>query len=244
MQTLNQVITKEKTVKGNVNSELTALSKQSENPSAFTGFTKKYRPRTEDGEIFPSDNKKVQRNTENIIKEASISLTKLFDITAIKDFNNCGAKADIVIGNEVLVVDCPPPYLIFLEKQLHEYNGIIRDLTELEPEYDWNYNKKTEQYETDVVTTHKTKKVQKPLVLVAPTKEHPGQAQVLTVDETIGNWDTIKLSGAITVSRKKQLLANIQELVIAVRCAKERANMHKVEDVKVGEKLFNFLLKV
>jgi len=243
MKTINQIIAEEKIIKADNNSHNTKLNVLSENPNKFTGFTKKYRPLFEEGEQFPADSKRVQHTTNNIIQDVAKSLTKLFDITLTKDSANCLAKADIEIDGVILAKDCPPTNLIFIEKTLHEIKTIINGLQELDDEFNWTYNTKKEIYESDLVTTHKTKKIQKPLVLISPTKEHAGQAEILSVDETIGYWDMIKLSGGITPARKKQILERIQQLIIAVRCAKEKANMAKAEDKKIGDKIFEYILK-
>ena len=92
-----------------------------------------------------------------------------------------------------------------------------------------------------VVKTTKMKKVQKPLVLYPATEQHPAQTQLVTEDVTVGTWNTVKYSGAITVQRKKQLQRKIRDLIKAVKFAREKANGHEVTDRAAGEIVFGYL---
>jgi hypothetical protein len=168
-------------------------------------------------------------------------LTPLFDVVATKDYGNCLAFADIVVDGEIIASKCPPPYLLFVEKQLHDIDTFIKGLPELEDEYDWTLDANTGLHKTAVFTTHKTKKIQKPLVLIPPTKEHQGKAEIISSDETIGYWDTYKLSGAISSTAKKIYLEKLKSLLIGVKVAREQANAQTVTNQEVGEKIFQFL---
>lgn len=60
-------------------------------------------------------------------------------------------------------------------------------------------------------------------------------------DVTVGNWRTVKFSGALPVKRVNDLLMRVEKLQEAVKFAREEANNMEVEDVKTGEAILGYL---
>ena len=56
-----------------------------------------------------------------MLAEVAGILTRLFDVTLTKDTANCTARADVKIGDSVLLPAVPVTYLLFLEKQLTDH---------------------------------------------------------------------------------------------------------------------------
>jgi hypothetical protein len=241
MAKLCEVISTEKTIKPDVCSKITILHRENQKADRFNGFTKTYRTIKDDGETFPPEQKRVQRTVNDALIELQKVLIPLFDVTATKDYANCLASADIVVDGEIIAKGCPPPYLLFVEKQLHDIDTYLKNLPELDDEFDWKYDDTTGLHRTNVFTTHKTKKVQRPLVLIPPTKEHQGKAEIITSDETVGYWDTHKISGAISTTKKKAMLEKVKSLLIGVKIAREQANAQLVTKQEIGEKIFHYL---
>lgn len=242
MPKLNQVIAIEKSVKSRVYSELTELHKSSQKAEPFNGFVKTYRKKDEEGEDYPAERKKVQVIADALLDRAASILTELFDVTASKDFANCHARADVEVDDQVLVPNAPVSYLLFLEKQLNDLRTFIDKLPELDEADDWSKDENSGLFKTTPIPTHRTKKVQRAIVLYEATKEHPAQTQLITEDVIVGYWDTIKHSGALPVPRKKVLLERVEKLAKAVKFAREKANSADAEEQKIGKKLFTFLL--
>ncbi len=242
MPKLNQVIAIEKSVKSRVYSELTELHKSSQKAEPFNGFVKTYRKKDEEGEDYPAERKKVQVIADALLDRAASILTELFDVTASKDFANCHARADVEVDGQVLVPNAPVSYLLFLEKQLNDLRTFIDKLPELDEADDWSKDENSGLFKTTPIPTHRTKKVQRAIVLYEATKEHPAQTQLITEDVIVGYWDTIKHSGALPVPRKKVLLERVEKLAKAVKFAREKANSADAEEQKIGKKLFTFLL--
>jgi hypothetical protein len=241
-QKLNQVIAIEKGIKQRNNDVGSELYKAAQKPVLFNGFAKKYKPLKEDGEQFPAEAAKVQMTVKQLLKDNSKVLAELLDVTATKDFANCAAKANVVVDGKVLVEQAPATYLLFLEKQLIDLHTLALTLPVLDSAEDWTLDPNADLYKTNVTQTSKTKKVQKSLVLIAPTVAHPGQAVLITEDEMVGNWDTVKLSGAMPKPDKEKLVEKIEKLQKAVKQAREEANVSPAIDVKVADKLLAYLL--
>jgi len=241
MSKLNQILAIEKGIKTRVYTELAELQAATQKPALVNGFTKTYQPRGEDGEMYPPESQKVQYEHQAVLDRISTSLVELFDITATKDWANTAAKADVVVDGKVLVAAVPAPYLLFLEKQLAELSTMVDKMAELDPASDWNVDPNTGLFKTEPTATQRTKKVQRAIVLYDATEHHPAQTQLITDDVVVGQWVTVKLSGAVPVPRKKALLARIEKLAHAVKYAREQANGAEVDDRKVGRALLDYV---
>jgi hypothetical protein len=242
MSKLNQILAIEKGIKTRVYTELQELQAATQKANLVNGFTKTYQPRDEDGETYPPESQKVQFEYQSVLDRIASSLVELFDITATKDWANTMTKADVVIDGKVLVAAVPAPYLLFLEKQLAELSTTVEKMSELDPGSDWNVDPSTGLFKTEPTATQRTKKVQRAIVLYAATEHHPAQTQLITEDVVVGQWVTVKLSGAVPVPRKKALLARIEKLSHAVKFAREQANGADVDDRKVGRIVLDYLL--
>lgn len=241
MSKLNQVIAVEKGVKNRVNATVTTLYKAVQKPVLFDGFVKNWEKSEDDGEDRPAEKKRVQLKVQDILEAVSESLSELFDVTAQKDFANCNAKADVVVGGKVLLTQVPATYLLFLEKQLNDVKSIVISLPTLSPDEDWHEDKALGLFKTESVLTRSTAKVEQPIVLAPATKEHPAQTQLITRDVLVGHWNTVKQSGAAVDERKKTLLRRVELLMKAVKYAREEANEVSAPKQNVGDVIFDYL---
>src|SRR5262249_18343059 len=160
-----------------------------------SGFYKQYQPKDEEGETYPPEHKRVQLAANEQLSSAAQLFTELFDLTATKDYANCSARADVEVGGQVLIAGAPATFLLFLEKQLNDLNTFVNELPTLDEADNWIKDDGAGLFKTEPVQTHRTKKVQKPIVLYDATPEHPAQAQLITEDVTVGHWNTVKHSG-------------------------------------------------
>lgn len=243
VQKLNQVIAVEKGVKQRNNDVGSELVKAVKKPALFNGFAKKYKPLEENNEQFPPETLKVQMTTSQVLKDSNKVLADLLDVTATKDHANCNAKADVKVDGETLLKEVPATYLLFLEKQLTDMHTLVAEFPVLDASEEWALDENAGLYKTDVSQTHKTKKVQKALVMYPATDKHPAQTQLITDDQTVGHWETVKMSGAMPLPDKTKLLEKIEKLQKAVKFAREEANTTLAPDVSVSDKLLGWLFK-
>ena len=238
---LNQIIAIEKGVKSSSFQELTDAHHLLQKPSLLAGISRTYQPKDEEGEQFPPEFTRVQASAETVIKDTAKILTKLFDVTAAKDWANCQAKADVVVDGQTLAADVPATYLLFLEKQLVDMHTFIKKLPTLDPSETWTYDASSDSYATEPVQTAKTKKVPRNHVKAEATEKHPAQVDVYMEDVVVGYWKTVKFSGALPASRVKELLDRVEKLQQAVKFAREEANAIEAPDRKVGQSVFGYL---
>ncbi len=244
MAKLNQVIAIEKGIKARVYSELTDLNKAVQKAELFNGFAKNYQKKDEEGEDLPPERKRVQFQTADVLRKTQRAMSELMAVTARKDWTNCVARASVRINGAAIIENAPVSYLLFLEKQLTDLRTMIGNIPVLDDAENWTKDPNSGLYRAEETKTHRTKKVQKPIVLFPATTEHPAQTQLITEDIIAGFWSQVKQSGAMPKPEKETLLAKVESLLRAVKEAREEANVHDEVDVpNVGNAIFNFLLE-
>ncbi|PRQ06794.1 DUF7873 family protein [Enhygromyxa salina] len=226
---LNQFLAIESDLKKRVFAELTELDKACRKPDLLNGFVATYEALAEDGEHFPTEQKRVQYNAREVLQTIHKSLGELFNIEATKDFANCEVKADVVVDGQTLMAQVPTTFLLFLEKQLKDIGTMVERIVELDPAEDWRSDENDKGMHVSAPSKrHRTKKIQKGIVLYPATEEHPAQAQLITEDQIVGYVTTVKRSGAIPREIKRTLQRRIEKLSNAVKCAREEANTRDV----------------
>jgi len=243
MPRINQILAIEKNKRTTLHKEITELHRQTQQPTLMTGHQKTFVSKEEDGESFPPEDRKVQLLHQDALEELSSKLAALMDVTATKDWSNCKARADVVVGGQVFLEQVPVTYCLFLEKELTDLQTFVSKMVELDPALDWTFDENSGQYRSSSTTTHKTKKLQKPIVLYDATPEHPAQCQLITEDVVVGHWTTTNFSGAIPRPKKRKLLERITELHEAVKFAREQANSLEAEQPKIGKKVLGYVFK-
>ena len=241
MAKLNQIIAVEKGVKAKSFADLTAAHHDVQKTTLLSGLSRTYQPRDEEGEQLPPESTRVQVKAEDAIATTAATLTRLFDVTATKDWANCVAKADVTVDGHTLVEGAPVSYLLFLEKQLVDLHTFVKKLPVLDPSESWTRDESSDAWRTEPVKTHRTKKVYRNHVKAEATKEHPAQVEVYTEDATVGYWTLVKFSGALPARRVNDLLERVEKLQHAVKFAREEANGTEVTDQHVGGAVFGYL---
>ncbi|MFI0452999.1 hypothetical protein [Actinomadura sp. 6N118] len=238
---LNQIIAVEKGVKSKSFQDLTEAHHSVQKAPLLSGISRTYQPKDEEGEQLPSESTRVQVKVDDVLRDVSTSLTRLFDVTATKDWANCVARADVTVDGTTLVRDAPVTYLLFLEKQLKDLQTFVRKLPVLDAAEAWTYDASTDVWRTEPVRTVKTKKVPRNHVKAEATEKHPAQVEVYYEDIPVGYWTTVKFSGSLPAKRVNELLERLEKLQNAVKFAREEANGAEVTDQRVGEAVFAYL---
>ncbi|MFI6877676.1 hypothetical protein ACIBL6_29960 [Streptomyces sp. NPDC050400] len=242
MPKLNQIVAVEKGIKSRTAASITKIYHDLQKPALFAGLSRKYSPVDDEGEQFPPESTLVQNNVDNSLTGMADHLTKLFDVVATKERANTEASADVVVDGVTVVSDAPVPLLLFLEKQLVDLRTVVAKAPTLDPSEAWLPDENSRGWRTDPVQTTRTRKVPKTLVRYPATDKHPAQTEVYMVDEIVGHWATTKFSGALSPARRDQLISRIDALADAVKRAREEANSHEAEQIRIGADVFSFLL--
>lgn len=242
MPKLNQIIAVEKGVKNECNVQITAAYHEIQKSALFSGIARTYEPKDEEGERFPAEHQRVQSRSADLLAFTGNLMTKYWDITLTKDAANTVAKADVTVDGKVVLKDAPVTFLLFIEKQLGDLATMVRKLPVLDQGETWKHEAATNAYATDPSMSVKTKKIPRAFVKAPATVQHPAQVDTFTEDVVVGQWKTIKYSGAMPQSRAAEVLERIGKLQAAVKFAREEANTITVTDRHVGKDVFAYLL--
>jgi hypothetical protein len=238
---LNQIIAVEKGVKSKAFAELSEAHHTVQKTGPLAGISRTYQPKDEEGEQLPAESTRVQIKSEDILRDISGTLTRLFDVTATKDWTNCVARADVVVDGRTIAAQVPVTYLLFLEKQLVDLHTFVKKLPVLDAAESWLRDDSTDSWRTEPVRTNRTKKVPRNHVKAEATDKHPAQVEVYYEDITVGYWTTVKFSGALPAKRVNEILDRVSALQTAVKFAREEANNTEVADQRVGAAVFGYL---
>jgi hypothetical protein len=241
MAKLNQIIAVEKGVKSKSYADLTQAHQDVQKQALLSGISRAYQPKDEEGEQLPPESTRVQLKAEEVLRQTAANLTRLFDVTATKDWANCEARADVVVDGRTLVAGVPVSYLLFLEKQLTDLMTFVKKLPILDAAESWTHDASTDWWRTEPVRSIRTKKVPRNHVKAEATEKHPAQVEVYYEDVAVGYWTTTKFSGAVPAQRVNELVDRVEKLANAVKFAREEANAYEVADKKIGEAVFGYL---
>lgn len=243
MAKLNQIIAVEKGVKSQSLRDLTDAHQLLQKSSMMAGISRTYRPKDEEGEQLPPEATKVQVKAEEVIRRTVEVLTRLFDVTATKDWANTQAKADVVVDGQMLLSQVPATYLLFLEKQLVDLHTFVRKLPALDAAETWVFDSSADAWATEPVQTTRTKKIPRNHVKAEATEHHPAQVEVYYEDVVVGHWRTVKFSGSLPARRINELVERVERLQQAVKFAREEANSLEIQDQKMADKIFKYLFE-
>lgn len=235
----------QKTVKENTQRTIDTVYKEIQKRVLFDGLTRTYRPRDEEnGEQLPAEGTLVQNRTETMLTDLTKMWARMLNVTATVDVTNTHAAAPIVVGDRTISEPLPATHLVYLEKQLVNLHTLVKAAPVLDPAKPWAWDNELELWTSGPTESVRSKKVPRNHVRFEGNDKHAPQVDVYNEDVTVGTWSKTDLSGAISPRRKRELLDRIQELLAAVRVAREEANATEVTDVDYGSELFSYILGV
>jgi len=137
----------------------------------------------------------------------------------------------------------PTAFLLYMEKELESLKTFLSKMPVRDPATAWEDTQgQAGIANSPTAVSSQGRKVQEPIVLAPATIEHPAQAQLITKDVIIGQWESKTFTGAMTPDRKRELLSRVTTLAIAVKTARLEANSTVVENRAAAANLFSFLL--
>lgn len=243
MTKLNEIVAVANGAKSAAESALKNAYHSVQKEELFNGIRRNYQTLDESGEVLPSESKIVQMTAGQVIRELSNVWTQMVDVVATQETGNAVAKAPVIVDGKTILEDVPVTVLIFLEKKLTDLHTLVGKIPVLCTGETWSKDVSTDLWQSTEAITHRTKKLQKPIVLYDATPEHPAQTQLVTEDVLVGHWHTTKLSGATPAVARTNALNKINKLKNAVICAREQANSAEVENVQMGNAIFAYLFE-
>jgi hypothetical protein len=208
----------------------------------FKAQNRRYSPLEDGGESFPDENQEMVTTVPKKLEWTQKAVAKYLDALAQKEVSNTQASAVLEIDGKPLVEQAlPATLLLALEGRLKQVRDVYNAIPTLDPSEQWAWDDKTRTYEAEPAKSFRTKKVMKNHVKAPATDKHPAQVEVYTEDVQVGFWTTKKWSGALTPSEKADLLERVDNLIQAVKRARQRANDSEASKINVADALFQYI---
>lgn len=171
-------------------------------------------------------------------------LIPFYDVILQKESTNQTAVADLIVGDTVIGTSLPATFLLGLETKLKGLREIYEQIPTLAPGIKWEKDEavgKNIYRMSNPEVRAKTAKTFKHQVLVQATDKHPAQIEKWEETITTGVYTKDVWSSALTPTEKSELLGRIDELIVATKQARQRANTTKVRNVRIGQALVDFI---
>ena len=237
----NQVIAITNGKKSHAEKELTIIHRDMASKEALSGINKTYRPRDDEGDRLPDEDKIVQTTVAVSVSKVQTLMANLIDLVSTMDRGNCDAYADVIVDDIVVLENVPVTNLIYLEKKMEDIFTFVTKLPILDVAEKWAWNPNVACYSSLPKETTRTTKQLKFKILVEPTKEHPAQVEKFMIDDLAGYWTTIKMSGNIKADDKEALIVKVRKVTDAIKTAREEANSLEVSTSNDGALLMRYL---
>jgi hypothetical protein len=211
----------------------------------FDGLLKNYVTSESDGEQIPSESKEVVTTVTEKLDYTKDAVIKAIDATLSKEETNSAAiaKADLTLDDGTKFGTLSATSLIALEKFLVRIRDVYKEIPTVDPARTWNKDvtSKRDLYIAPVETKFRSVKKQVVLVKSPATDKFPAQVELVQSDVQVGRYETTYITGRLQPIEKSNLLTKIDNLIMAVKKARQTANNVDAVDVKLGAKIFNYI---
>lgn len=207
----------------------------------LTGLSRSYQSTVEGGEQLPPESRSVQLRVTEHMRQVMEKVEDWINLAATLESGNLIAAADIIVDEKVLCPKVPVTILLFIEKRLEQLHTFCSKLPVLPADKDWHEDENRNCFVTMTEKQARKLKVPKTHVKFEPTAEHPGQADIIQVEEVYGYWTIVHMSGAIPEKDRQVLVEKVEKLRDAVKRAREEANSIVVEDKIIGKQIIDWI---
>lgn len=236
---------------------ISAATKLAEETSAkfgkehfFTGYNKtlsmlKDSPENRAIELSSKEVKELPTTVEETLEYFLNFWVQAEDVIYAKNVTNQNANADILFRDKVLASSVPVDELMGLEVRLESLRRLFERIPTLDAAKEWKKmdNGRQGMYQATVPeVTNKTEKTMTAIVLYPATDKHPAQIEKVSKDETVGTFTRQLYSGSATSKQKANVVAALDELLVAVKQARMRANAVDASNVKIGQTIAGIIL--
>lgn len=172
------------------------------------------------------------------------AVAKYFDVFVAKETTNQAATADIVVNGVTLVAGVPVTALLGLQNRLKNLRAMYEAIPTLQPGKHWAADTSQGAHvyrarHTEV--RHRTEKQIQSKVLYEATKEHPAQIEKWVSDVVCGRIHVDEWSGMLSPADKSRMLERLDDLIRAVKRARQRANDIEVVERNLGAVLLDYV---
>lgn len=211
----------------------------------FDGVQKNYIPLDSDGEQIPPETKEIVTTVKEKLEYAKTSTIKAIDATLSKEETNASgiAKAKLILDDGTDFGTLSATSLIALEKYLVRVRDVYKEIPTTDPTRTWTKDKTSARdiYIAPVDTKFRTVKKQVVITKSPATDKFPAQVELIQSDVQSGKYETVYSTGRLQPIEKSNLLTKIDNLIMAIKKARQDANNVDAINVKIGDSIFAYI---
>jgi hypothetical protein len=213
----------------------------------YFGRVRTYTPNDpNDPDLLPKESKELIDTVPSKLRYVAGRLTSVLDFIVQKEGTNQSAVADITVNGVVIAAAVPVNALLSYERWLVKVRELIALAPTLPngPKWELDSQKAAGTYKLSEPTIqYRTRKTPVPFVLHPGTDKHPPQVIKEEKVDTVGQYSEMQWCSGMTSHDKAIVLEKVDSVVLAVKQAIRRANDVTTVDRKIGQQIFDFILK-
>ena len=170
---------------------------------------------------------------------------KYLDVNLQKETSNQNAKGTFEVNGEIIAKDVPVTFLLGLESKLVAIRNVLKEIPTLQPGKKWVADKirgKNIWTLDEQEVSYKGEKIVEPVVLYPHTDKHPAQVKESTKTIEIGKYYFDRWSGLITPAQKSMLMERVDDMIMAVKQSRQKANDIEASEEVIGDKIVKYLM--
>lgn len=237
-------------VEGTREAETTALIKETANT-----FTKKgdhFLGKHTSYKAFAEDAIEEDDTYKNVVTTVHDKLTYMFDsvintlnVQISKDLTNQEATAPIIIDGKAITDPLPAVTLLSLEGKIKTWISVLQKIPTLPPARTWELDESQGSNiykDANPESRFRTKKTIQHKVLVEATQHHRAEIEKWTEDVNVGKITDITWCSMLPTQEKSMILRKAQNLLEAVKQARQVANCQEVVETEAAASIVKYLL--
>jgi hypothetical protein len=187
---------------------------------------------------------KVAATVPDSLNYMATVVGRFYDVVFQKEATNQDAKADVVIDGKILISQAPATFLLGMETKLKDLRKVLEEIPTRTPAVEWvedinagKYLYKSKDSSKDV----KTAKSQDHKMLPQPNTNIAVTYAVIENVKNIGSYDKSVFSGLISSADKAILIERLDDLLKAIKQARQRANAVEAKTGTVSKEVMGYL---
>lgn len=188
--------------------------------------------------------KEVVETVPSKLRYSIKSLAKYWDAVLQKEATNQLAVADLKVG-DVVLEKLPATWLLGTETRLKKLRAMIEAAPTHEPGIAWEADPELPKgifRAREVVKTRREEKSLGYQTVAEATEHHPAQVMTWNQNNVVGTYHLQKYTSTISPAQKSEMLERCDEVMRAVKKARQRANSQEVIKRNESEKIFDYIL--
>lgn len=214
----------------------------------FRGFVKDTSYIDEKDKRFDKhEEKKIDETVPGKLKYINESFSKLLDLDYQMEVANTEAKADLILDGSVIASGVPVNFLLTIENKFREYRDVLDAIPTHQAGVEWiidtDMSSNGDIYRAkQVPVDYITKKVAVHKVIVPATEHHPAQVAESHDDVRVAEVRTVHYGGTISPAEKSDILGRCDQVIMAAKKARQRANAVALPKKRVAADILTFVV--